>query len=113
MQCMQYVVFPGSTRRNRANTSVINYIEQKMKDRGHDVYRVSLETYGDLEAMYKSRETPPERMEADHEHIESSDGIIVVSPEYNHAFSGALKNALDHFLEAYAHKPSGIVAYSA
>jgi len=42
-----------------------------------------------------------------------ADGFIVVSAEYNHGIPPALKNLLDHFLEEYFWRPSGIVCYSA
>jgi NAD(P)H-dependent FMN reductase len=41
------------------------------------------------------------------------DGFLVVSGEYNHGIPAALKNLLDHFLEEYFWRPSGIVCYSA
>ena len=43
----------------------------------------------------------------------SVDGFLVVSGEYNHGIPPALKNLLDHFLEEYFFRPSGIVCYSA
>ena len=42
-----------------------------------------------------------------------ADGFLVVSGEYNHGIPPALKNLLDHFLEEYFWRPSGIVCYSA
>src|SRR6195952_6045971 len=40
------------------------------------------------------------------------DGFIIASGEYNHGIPPALKNLLDHFLEEYFWRPSGIVCYS-
>lgn len=45
--------------------------------------------------------------------MDRADGLIVVSPEYNHSFPGLLKHALDSCLEQYIHKPVGIVGVSA
>ncbi|GJD72552.1 NADPH-dependent FMN reductase [Methylobacterium goesingense] len=42
-----------------------------------------------------------------------SDAFLVVSAEYNHSIPPALSNTLDHFLEEYSWRPSGIVCYSA
>lgn len=48
------------------------------------------------------------------EKIESADGFIMVSPEYNHSMSPALANLLNHFGSSlFAYKPSAIVTYSA
>jgi NAD(P)H-dependent FMN reductase len=47
-----------------------------------------------------------------HQWLIESDGFILVTPEYNHSFSGTIKNALDNFLPEYEKKPFGIVSYS-
>jgi NAD(P)H-dependent FMN reductase len=41
------------------------------------------------------------------------DGLIVVTPEYNHGYPGVLKNALDHAYAEFARKPVGFVGYGA
>src|SRR3954453_2922437 len=33
-----------------------------------------------------------------------ADGLILVSPEYNHSFPGLLKHVLDAYLKEYIHK---------
>jgi len=43
----------------------------------------------------------------------SADGLIVVTPEYNHSFPGLLKHVLDSCLSEYIHKAVGIVGVSA
>ncbi|MDP3516253.1 MAG: NAD(P)H-dependent oxidoreductase [Pseudohongiella sp.] len=46
--------------------------------------------------------------------IESADGFIMLSPEYNHSMSPALANLLNHFGSSlFSYKPSAIVTYSA
>src|SRR5262245_59231141 len=45
--------------------------------------------------------------------MERADGMIIVSPEYNHGFPGLLKHVLDSCLKEYIHKPAGIVGVSA
>ena len=47
------------------------------------------------------------------EQMKRADGIIIVSPEYNHSFPGLLKHALDTNLEEYIHKAVGICGVSA
>src|SRR5882762_4620249 len=45
--------------------------------------------------------------------IERCDGLIIVTPEYNHSFPGLLKHALDSNLKEYIHKAVGICGVSA
>ena len=45
--------------------------------------------------------------------MERSDAIVIVSPEYNHGYSGLLKHVLDSCLKEYIHKAVGIVGVSA
>ena len=43
--------------------------------------------------------------------IESLDGFIFVTPEYNHATSAALKNAIDFLFHEWNDKAAGFVGY--
>ncbi|WP_010648653.1 NADPH-dependent FMN reductase [Oceanobacillus massiliensis] len=45
------------------------------------------------------------------EKIASFDGYVFVTPEYNHAVGGALKNALDFLKPEVANKAAGFVGY--
>src|SRR5205823_2026923 len=45
--------------------------------------------------------------------IPRCDGLILVTPEYNHGYPGLLKHALDMYLEEYIHKAVGICGVSA
>ena len=45
--------------------------------------------------------------------VERADALIIVSPEYNHAYPGLLKHVLDTNLKEYIHKAVGICGVSA
>jgi len=45
--------------------------------------------------------------------MERADALAIVSPEYNHGYSGLLKHVLDSCLKEYVHKAAGIVGVSA
>lgn len=73
----------------------------------------------ELSAVFKphfaySRSTVPVALHELAEKIESADGYIMISPEYNHSMSPALSNLLNHFGSSlFSYKPSTIVTYSA
>src|SRR5881398_652683 len=45
--------------------------------------------------------------------IDRCDGLIIITPEYNHGYPGLLKHALDMNLKEYIHKAVGICGVSA
>ncbi len=45
--------------------------------------------------------------------MERSNALVIVSPEYNHGYSGLLKHVLDSCLKEYIHKAVGIAGVSA
>ncbi len=47
------------------------------------------------------------------EKMNRADALVIVSPEYNHAYPGLLKHVLDSCLKEYVHKAAGIVGVSA
>jgi NAD(P)H-dependent FMN reductase len=42
-----------------------------------------------------------------------ADGLVIVTPEYNHGYPGILKSVLDLLLKEYIHKAVGLVGVSA
>lgn len=45
------------------------------------------------------------------EKISEADAFVVICPEYNHGYSAALKNALDHLYHEWHNKPIAFVSY--
>jgi len=45
------------------------------------------------------------------ERVDAADAFIFVTPEYNHSFSPALKNAIDYLSQEWWRKPVGFVSY--
>ena len=45
--------------------------------------------------------------------MKRADALAIVSPEYNHGYSGLLKHVLDSCLKEYIHKAAGVVGVSA
>ena len=98
-------------------TRAAHLVIRELERRGHEVHLVDpLELQLPLlDRMYKEYPAgeAPEPLEQLAALYRGVDGFLVVSGEYNHGIPPALKNLLDHFLEEYFWRPSGIVCYSA
>jgi NAD(P)H-dependent FMN reductase len=110
-------VLLGSVRRDRMGIRAARLVTAALEARGHrpmlvDALELQLPL---LDRMYKEypEGEAPEALERLAGLYRTADGFLVVSGEYNHGIPPALKNLLDHFLEEYFWRPSGIVCYSA
>lgn len=45
------------------------------------------------------------------ERIDLADGFIILTPEYNHGYTAALKNAMDHLFVEWTRKPVAFIAW--
>ena len=114
---LNIVIIYGSVRADRQGIKAARFVATTCRDRGLDVTLIDpMEAKLPLlERMYK--EYPdgqaPEILETLAATLRAADAFIVVSGEYNHSIPPALTNLMDHFLEEYFWRPSGIVCYSA
>ncbi|TYP95128.1 NAD(P)H-dependent FMN reductase [Fodinibius salinus] len=109
-------VIYGSVRHHRKGMRAARFITEQCINRDHDATLVDPTDFDLplLDKMYKEFEDgeAPDKLEQLAQIIRKADGYIIVSAEYNHSIPPALSNLLDHFLEEYFFKPSGIVCYS-
>ena len=113
---LKLAILLGTVRRDRLGIRPARYIEAQCRVRGHDVTLVDpLELQLPLlDRMFKEHpkgEAPP-ALEKLATLYREADGFLIVSAEYNQSIPPALSNLLDHFLEEYFWRPSGIVCYS-
>lgn len=108
-------VFLGSIRPGRMGEKVSQWITAELKKRGHHVHIIDPEKYKELQTLHIPNHynpNPSEEMKKISKWLNEADGFILLTPEYNHSFSGTIKNALDNFMPEYEKKPFGIVSYS-
>ncbi len=110
-------VLLGSVRRDRQGARAARMIMRALSSRGHEpvlVDPMDLQLPL-LDRMYKEypKSEAPHALAHLAELYGRADGFMIVSAEYNNGIPPALKNLLDHFLEEYFWRPSGIVCYSA
>jgi NAD(P)H-dependent FMN reductase len=102
----------GTSRRDRQSEYVANWVFGKMSER--DDIDAQLFDVRDFELPYDQYGTEiggdfPEWRDA----IIKADGLVVVTPEYNHGPPGPLKGVLDLLLKEYIHKAVAFVGVSA
>jgi NAD(P)H-dependent FMN reductase len=113
---LNLAVLLGSVRRDRMGIRAARFAMRTLEERGHkatlvDPMELQLPL---LDRMYKEHPQgeAPENLENLATLYRGADGFVIVSGEYNNGIPPALKNLLDHFLEEYFWRPSGIVCYS-
>ncbi len=89
---MNIVAISGSLRKDSYNTSLLR-ATQKYAPNGMDISIFDIST---LPLYNQDAETEfPKRAQELKDAIESSDGVIIATPEFNRSISGVLKNAID------------------
>jgi chromate reductase, NAD(P)H dehydrogenase (quinone) len=90
----------GSLRRASNSTAVLRSLQDALAPKARlEIFSLhGLPLYNEDD----DGEHAPESVRALRSAIETTDGVIMVSPEYNHGMSGVLKNALD-----WASRPYG------
>ena len=109
-------VLAGSTRPGRFNMQPAKWI-YKLAKQNNDV-KAELIDLAEVGLPFLDEEITPSKGQYQNEHtkkwaerIKKSDGFIFVTPEYNHSYSPALKNAIDFVFAEWHYKPVSFVSY--
>jgi len=103
-------VILGTVRKGRASENVAKFVfEQVKKSEG-----VESELIDIRELNFPANDAGEQIKDAKFSAAcERADGLVVVTPEYNHGYPGMLKHVLDSNLKEYIHKAVGICGVSA
>jgi NAD(P)H-dependent FMN reductase len=106
----------GSTRPGRVGESVSRWVFQIAQERKDAEFE--LVDIQDFNLPFLDEPFPASMEQYSKPHtkiwsakIDSFDGYVFVTPEYNHATSGALKNAIDFLYREWNNKAAGFVGY--
>lgn len=106
----------GSTRPGRKGEAAANWVYQLARRRADAEFE--LVDIKDFDLPLLDELIPPSRGQYANAHtkawaakIASFDAYIFVTPEYNHATSAALKNAIDFLYREWNNKAAGFVGY--
>ena len=113
---LKIAIIIGSTRPGRNGEAVAKWvyeIAQKRSDADFELVDIK-----DFNLPLLDEPAPPSMGQYSKPHtkawaakVDSFDGFVFVTPEYNHGISGALKNAIDFLFREWNNKAAGFVGY--
>lgn len=106
----------ASTRPGRAGLPIGRWFASAAEK--HGGFTVSTADLAELDLPMFDEPKHPRMGQYEHEHtkrwsalVTAADAFVFVTPEYNHGYPAALKNALDYLHTEWANKPVGFVSY--
>jgi len=113
---MRLMIIVGSVRPGRIGLPIARWVESVARERdGVDIDFVDL---AELALPFMDEPQHPRLQNYTHSHtlawserVAAADAVLLVTPEYNHSYSPALKNALDYLHREWWRKPVAFVSY--
>lgn len=113
---IRIAIIIGSTRPGRKAEVIAKWVYEIAQERSDAEFE--LVDIKDFNLPLLDEPMPPMMGQYTHQHtkdwsakIASFDAYVFVTPEYNHATSGALKNAIDYLYKEWVNKAAGFVGY--
>ena len=115
---MKIYIVVGSVREGRTAIKVAHWVLQEIKSYTFSTLEVEIVDLKEWDLPFFAGENPPmtgiydqPKQQEWADKIATGDAFIFISPEYNHGYSPALKNALDYLGKEWNAKPAGYVSY--
>src|ERR1700759_967835 len=109
-------VIIGSTRPGRAGLAIADWFADRARQ--HGGFEIDVVDLAELNLPILDEPNHPRLRQYTHQHtkdwsarVAGSDAFVFVTPEYNHGYSAALKNAIDYLHHEWHYKPVGFVSY--
>lgn len=109
---MEYTLLLGTARPGRQSERVARFIEKTLLVNGHAVDFVDVKDYLDVTTKMGGAPLSDTVGSKWRSIIAQNKTLIIVSPEYNHAYPGELKRLIDTAYPEYKGKHIGIVGVS-
>jgi len=112
MDKLNIPILLGTNRQLRQSVQVAHWLRAKVEERSDiDTFLFDVGNFALPQHNYgqEIKEQFPEWRDA----VVRADGLIIVTPEYNHGYPGILKAVLDLLLREYVHKAVALVGVSA
>lgn len=111
------LVVTGSVRPNSVNDKMVPYVADMLKQKGAEVTIADLK---ELDLPFLNSPVAPsspdfaptdERVKHWTELVAAAEGVVLVTPEYNHTMSPVQLNAVDWIFKEWEGKPVALVGY--
>jgi NAD(P)H-dependent FMN reductase len=110
------MIVVASVRPGRVGLPIAQWAHSRLANR--DEFDIDFVDLAELALPMMDEPNHPRLRNYVHEHtkawsarVEAADAFVFVTPEYNHSYSGTLKNALDFLSQEWWRKPVGFVSY--
>ena len=117
---MLIYIIVGSIREGRTAIKIANWIDQAINELSLNDIQTEIIDLKEWALPIFAGAHPPATGVYDQpkqqqwaDKIAAADAFILISPEYNHGYSPALKNALDYVAKEWQGKPAAYVGYGA
>lgn len=117
---MLIYIIVGSIREGRTAIKIANWVDQAINELSLNAIQTEIIDLKEWALPIFAGAHPPATGVYDQpkqqqwaDKIAAADAFILISPEYNHGYSPALKNALDYVAKEWQGKPAAYVGYGA
>lgn len=114
---MRLLLIVGSVRPGRIGLPIARWAAERIASE-HPGFDVDFADLAEVGLPFMDEPKHPRLREYTHGHtiawsarVASADAVVLVTPEYDHGYSPALKNAIDYLVQEWAYKPYGFVCY--
>ena len=117
---MKIYIIVGSVREGRTAIKVAGWVNRELQSYAYATVQAEIVDLKEWNLPFFAGSHPPATGIYDQpkqqewaDKIAQADAIIFISPEYNHGYSPALKNALDYLGKEWQGKPAAYIGYGA
>lgn len=113
---LKLMIIVGSVRPGRIGRAIAEWVRDSAPARGD--FEVDFVDLVELGLPFMDEPNHPRLRAYTKQHtldwsarVDAADAVLLVTPEYNHSFSPALKNALDYLSAEWWRKPVAFISY--
>ncbi len=105
-------ILVGTNRPNSRSADLAHFIKPFYEQQGEQVEVMNLQDVGLEDLKHDSYgDNKPEKIKKAVDELLETDGLVVICPEYNGSYPGALKYFIDHwrYPESFEHRPVAFI----